>query len=728
MSERLGDILEDIGRPRGVNPGAALARAAVFARAEIARQTDRDFLWLVAAFAAGIALFFAWPFDPPNGTGLGIAVLGATGLALRRRALTGLALAVIMFGLGHSAAELRTWAVRAPLLDHEVGPFQLRGRVIDADKRPEGNHVVLADAILPGVAVADTPSAIRITLPASHGLPRVGSRMGVRAMVGPVGRPVAPDTFQFQRFLYFQGIGASGFAVGRWYPVASSDPAPWTANLHAWTESLRRQIGDRIAALVPGEDGTVAAALINGEQSAIPQGLQEAYRVSGIAHILSVSGVHLSLLATIIFFVMRRGLALFPGVALRFDTKKAAAWTALAATGFYLVISGMSVPAIRSFLMVSIVLGAVLADRQAISLRNVGWAALALMAIYPDAIFGASFQMSFLAVLALVAVYEQSWSKANLRRIDGSLDVPRAVAFYVFGLVIADMVAGGATAIFAAYHFNRLPTYSVLTNLLAAPLTSFWIMPSGVVALLLMPFGLDAWAVRAMGDGVSLLDRLARAVADWPGAQVHIPPMSAYAMVCAAAGLVFLCLWRGRLRWLGFAPVIVALIQPFLMPPPDLLVDDTGRVVAVSDAAGRLAIRPSRAGRFVREVWRERYGVSDQTWPRALHGAITVGNDALGLECDAGGCLFTRNGKRVLVAAAPEKIAALCGQADVIVTERDAACSAGLVIDAPALRRAGAHALWLRPEAVSVKTVLDSDGMRVWSKVGTGNPLDDTEE
>ena len=608
--------------------------------------------------------------------------------------------------------------MNAPLLDHEVGPFQLRGRVVDADKRPEGNHVVLADVILPGVASADTPRAIRVTLPAAHGLPRVGSRMGVRAMVGPVGRPVAPDTFQFQRFLYFQGIGASGFAVGRWYPMASSDPVSWTAGVHAWTESLRRSIGDRIATLVPGEDGTVAAALINGEQSAIPQSLQEAYRVSGIAHILSVSGVHLSLLAAIVFFVMRRGFALVPAIALRIDTKKAAAWTALAATGFYLVISGMSVPAIRSFLMVGIVLAAILVDRQAISLRNVGWAALALMAIYPDAIFGASFQMSFLAVLALVAVYEQSWAKANLRRTDGSLDVPRAIAFYIFGLVVADFVAGGATAIFAAYHFNRLPTYSVLTNLVAAPLTSFWIMPAAVIALILMPFGLDAWAVRIMGKGVALLDGLAREVAGWSGAQVHIPPMNAALMAGAAAGMIFLCIWRGRLRWAGLAPVVVALAQPFLTPPPDLLVDDTGRVVAVSDAAGHLAIRPSRAGRFVREVWRERYGVSEHIWPRALHGAVTIGSDALGLECDAGGCLFSRSGKTVLIATTQEKILALCAQADMVVTGLEAACPQTAVIDAARLRQAGAHALWLSEGNLKIRTVLDSDGARIWSRVG----------
>ena len=728
MSERLGTALNGIGIAWPLRFGTAV-RLLGLLHAEAAAQADRSFLWLVTAFATGIAVFFTWPFDPSPWTAPGLIAAGLLVLAARRPALTGLALAVIMFGLGHGAAQFRTWVVDAPLLDHEIGPFQLRGEVVEVEKRPEGNHVVLENFFLPGVNRADAPRAVRITLPASHGLPAVGQHMGVRAMVGPVGRPVAPDTFQFQRFLYFQGIGASGFAVGRWYPITSSDTSSWTARFHAWTESLRRAIGNRFAALVPGEDGAVAAALINGEQSAIPQTLQESYRISGIAHILSVSGVHLSLLAAIVFFVLRRGLALFPVLALRTDTKKVAAWAALAATGSYLVISGMSVPAIRSFLMVATVLGAALVDRRAISLRNVGWAALVLMAIYPDAIFGASFQMSFLAVLSLVAVYEQSWLRASIRNTDGSLDLIRAGAFYFMGLVVADLVAGGATAIFAAYHFNRIPTYSMFTNLVAAPLTSLWIMPAAALVLVLMPFGLDAWAVRAMGEGVTLLDDLARWVATWPGAQVHFQPMAAPMMAAAAGGVIFLCLWKGRLRWLGLVPVIAAMAQPFLTPVPDLLVDDSGRVVAVSDARGHLAIRPSRAGRFVREVWGERYGISLTAWPRPTRNLPEVTESGLGLTCDAAGCLLSRDGKKVLIANTPEKITTACGQVDAIITGLNASalCPDTRVIDASALKVRGAHALWLGPKDLRIKTVLETDGVRIWNRTGApseddGNP------
>ncbi len=287
---------------------------------------------------------------------------------------------------------------------------------------------------------------------------------------------------------------------------------------HAWSESLRRRIGDRITSIVPGEHGAVAAALVNGEQGAIPEDLQEAYRVAGLAHLLSISGLHMSLLAAVVFFVIRRLLALVPFIALRIDTKKAAAWAGLAATAFYFIISGMSIPAMRSFVMIAVVMLAILLDRTALSMRTIAWAALLLMAVFPDAVIGASFQMSFLAVLALIALYEQAWLQIAWRSADGRFLVMRAVGLYLVGLVVTDIVAGGGTSLFAAYHFNRLPVYSAITNLISTPLTGVVILPAALLGLLLMPFGGDAPFFHIMGAGVTMLDEIVQAVATWPHA------------------------------------------------------------------------------------------------------------------------------------------------------------------------------------------------------------------
>ncbi|MGE4064820.1 MAG: ComEC/Rec2 family competence protein [Rhodospirillaceae bacterium] len=675
-----------------------------FFRHELKAQDGRAILWVVVAFAAGIALFFSWKSDPE----VWIAPLVALGAAVlaRVRWTRPLAIAVMAMAAGHSAAQFRTALVATPLLTKEVGPVQIRGLVVETERRPGANRIVLAPETLPRVPEGAIPARLRINIPQGHGLPRAGDVIEVRAVVGPAMRPAVPDGFQFQRFLYFERIGGTGYSVGRWQTVSAAQELPWSAAFISTTEAWRRAIGGRVAEVLPNEEGAVATALINGEQSLIPEPLQNAYRAAGLAHLLSISGFHMTLLAGTVFFLVRRILALAPRIALRSDTKKIAAWTALAVTFGYLLISGMSVPAVRSFLMIAVVLAAVLLDRTALSLRTIAWAALALMLIYPDAVFGASFQMSFIAVLALIALYEGTWLKIPWRNEQGQFSLARAAGVYVLALVLTDIVAGGATNIFALYHFNVFPSYSLIANLVAGPLTGLWIMPMGLMGVTLMPIGLDGFALKAMGVGIAVLNNLARTIAGWPGAQVHVPPMQTAFLVLAAAGLIFICLWKGRLRWVGAAPVLAALIQPWMTPAPDILIDDTARVVAVSDARGHLMFSPGRTGRFVRDVWTERYGASDEKWP---------GGD---MKCDASGCVLARDEKRVLVAFGPAALAEDCGKADAIVSAVAAydLCHQGLIIDRIHLAIRGAHALWIEQHGVRVRSALDGTGNRVWMR------------
>ncbi|MBY0510816.1 MAG: ComEC family competence protein [Rhodospirillaceae bacterium] len=666
---------------------------------ELARQAERAIPWLVVAFGAGIALFFTWKTDPVAWLPAVPVALGA-GLTFTRARAVGLAL--IAIGLGHGAAQVRTAMVATPLLERETRRVEISGRVTSAEARPDSNRIVMAPRAIPGVAPAMTPERLRITIPAGHGLPAVGDIVTLPAVVGPAKPPVVPDGFQFQRFLYFAGIGGTGYTIGRWRSEPHSE-----SSFRATTEAWRRAIGARIEKIVPGPDGAVVKALVNGEQNAIPQDLQEAYRAAGIVHLLSISGLHMTLLAGAVFFMVRRLLALAPAIALRTDTKKVAAWAGLAATGFYLLISGMSVPAIRSFVMIAVVMLAILLDRTALSLRTIAWAALLLMVLFPEAVVGASFQMSFLAVLALVSLYEQTWLRIIWRGDDGRLTLVRAAGIYLAGLVVTDIAAGGATSLFAAYHFNVLPTYSMITNLLTVPLTGLWIMPAMMLGLILMPLGLEEIPFRVMGAGVHVLNDIARTVAAWPNAQVQVPSMAAWAMALGALGAIFICLWKGRGRWLGFIALIPAVVQPYLTPPPDVLVDDTARVFAVSDADGHMAAKPGRAGGFIKEVWADRYGASERSWP-----------DIDGLSCDADGCVLARNDRKMLMAFTSAALAEDCGNADLIVSTTAARdlCREGKIIDLIDLRRDGAHALWLTNDGVRVRAVKDSTGNRVWMR------------
>ena len=290
-------------------------------------------------------------------------------------------------------------------------------------------------------------------------------------------------------------------------PAAKS----WTAAIQERTESVRRTISARVAAVIPERDRpTVLAALIMGAQSAIPQDLQEAYRVSGLAHLLSISGVHMSILTVIVFFVVRRGLALSPTIALRLDTKKVAACAALCMATLYLLVSDMSVPTVRSYLMIGVVLAAILLDRTAISLRSVAWAALLLMAFYPDAVIGASFEMSFMAVIGAGGHCRARAVERVVVRARRRLSACPRVGPDRRGAGRHRHRRRRCDGAFAIYHFNRFATYSMIANLLAAPVTGLWVMPSAMIAMLIMPFGLAAWPLKAMAAGVDMVNGIAR--------------------------------------------------------------------------------------------------------------------------------------------------------------------------------------------------------------------------
>jgi len=257
-----------------------------------------------------------------------------------------------------------------------------------------------------------------------------------------------------------------------------------------------------VRAALPGETGAIAAALMTGDRGGIPQDVTNAMRDSGLAHVLAISGLHMVIMAGTVFWLVRALLALSPSLALRFPIKKWAAAIALLAAAFYLALSGAAVPTVRAWIMMSIFLIAVMLDRPALTMRNVALAALAILIVEPESLFDPSFEMSFAAVIGLVALYE--WlSRRDRARLRDVSPVWRGLRFgggLVFGAAMTTIVAGTAVAPFAVYHFHRMSHFGLMANMIAAPLISLLIMPMAVIALIAMPFGLEAWPLYAMGS------------------------------------------------------------------------------------------------------------------------------------------------------------------------------------------------------------------------------------
>ena len=455
-------------------------------------------------------------------------------------------------------------------------------------------------------------------------------------------------------------------------------------------DAVRSRAVARIRAAQPGEAGAVAAALLVGERDGLSQTTVDDLRVAGLAHLLAISGLHMMLLAGTAFFAARALLALSPTLALSRPIRKWAAVAALLVATVYLALSGGAVATMRAYVMAVVMFTAILVDRPAISMRNLALAAFAVLLVEPESVTEPGFQMSFGAVMALIAAWEIWNGRARVRLDDDPLPGGRLAAWPLraaLAVAFTSLVAGLATAPFAAYHFERIASYSLLGNLLAAPLVSLVIMPFGLLTLVVMPFGIEAAPLAVMAWGIDTLLAIAGWVAHLPGAEMPAPRIAPACLCLIAGGLLWTCLWRRPWRLAGVAAMLagVALI-PVLADPPDILVAPDGKAIAVRDASGTLRVAGSRYGAYVVEQFLDK-----ETAPPETTAALREG-----VACDEVACVLGgADGLRVSLVTDPLAFAEDCRRADLLVTPLPAPadCAAERMIDTDALARGGAHAV-----------------------------------
>lgn len=431
-------------------------------------------------------------------------------------------------------------------------------------------------------------------------------------------------------------------------------------------------------------------------------------RVSGLTHILSISGLHMALVAGTLFAGMRGALALVPALALGFPIKSAAALVAMLGSAAYLVLSGNDVPAQRSFVMTALVLAGILMNRPALTLRTVGVAAVVVLAATPEAVLDPGTQMSFAATLALIAAYERLRPLRALPRPDGWLG-HGAVWLLVLagGTALTSLVAGLATAPYGIYHFQRLAPYGLLANLAAMPAVSFLVMPFGLIGVLLIPFGWDHLAWPVMGQGIDIMVAVSDRIAAMPGADMRADLVGAPALACLSLALVCLCLLRGLLTMVALVPLSLGLVLAGPAPRPDILVAPDARTVAVRGADGRLAILGARVQRLTAEQWLTREGDRRRAADPTLQGLFT---------CDPQGCTAPLpGGGTIAISRQAEGLEADCLAAVIVVT-RDPpprGCPARVLTPAT-LERTGTLALFHRDGAWQTEPTRRPQTQRPW--------------
>ncbi len=448
---------------------------------------------------------------------------------------------------------------------------------------------------------------------------------------------------------------------------------------------------------------------MTGRRDAITEPVNDAMFISGLGHVLSISGYHMAVVAGVVFFAVRALLALIPALTVSFPIKKWAAAAAFVAAAFYLLLSGAEVATQRSFFMTSVVLIAVMVDRRAITFRTLAVAAMIVLAIAPEALVHPSFQMSFAATLGLVALVQ-----LGMPHLFATPDSSTATRVALWGgreaamLTLASLVAGLATTPYAAFHFHRVTPYGVLANLAAMPVVSALVMPAGLLGLVAMPFGLDGVFWQLMGWGIDWMIAVTQWVARLPGAVGRITAFGTGPLIAASAGIIVLGLLRTPLRWAGGVMLLVALAWSFAVPQPDVLVSGDGHNIAVRAKDGRLHLMRTGKDAFLVKEW-----LAADADPRTASDLSL--NE--GASCDEAGCVTQMaEGGLVAMALRSEALGDDCARASLIISARQPPKScAAPVIDRERLQRQGALTLRRTPSGFSIDAVRAGGADRPWA-------------
>ena len=534
----------------------------------------------------------------------------------------------------------------------------------------------------------DLPGHLRVNLP-QQAMPEgvsTGARIALRAYLMPPPPAVLPGAYNYAMRAYFEGIGATGSVIGPLRIITEGGKG----------SDLRARMAEHIRSRLPGAPGAIAVTLATGDQSGIPQADADAMRRSGLAHLLSISGLHVTALIGAVIFIVARLLALSPKIALRWPLLLIAASVGACAGIGYTLMTGAHVPTIRACIAALLVIGGMALGREAISLRLIATGAIIVMIFWPEALLGPSFQMSFAAVMSIVTLYEFP----PMRRLIEKRPEPRWISMIraLGGLFATGLAVEIVLAPIALYHFHHSGVLGAIANIVAIPLTSFVIMPAEAIALALDITGLGApaWAV-AQGALQALL-WVAHSISSLPYSVALAPLIAGVTFGMTISGLLWMMLWRTPIRWAGAAPALVGALLIATAPAPDILVTKDGRHVALRLHDGRLALLRDRAGDYVRAALSQSAGFGGDLEPLAdvPEASCTADLCLVNLKSAAGAFTLLASRSNALVPF--NALIMACAEADIVISDRalPRRCAPRwLKLDRPALQKRGGAAITL---------------------------------
>ena len=732
------------GAPKGLAVPAGLTRLreayALAIRLEIDER--RLFLWIPVLAGAGAIVHLTAEREPSLPFSLGLMALCAL-LALLCRpkpAAFRICVAFAAFLGGLSSAGLRSARVEAPVLDR-IRVAKVTGFLEEVDHRREGARFILRVTSMEGLAPEATPYRVRLTT--KRAMPEeAGTHVSLRARLLPPARAAMPGGYDFARDAYFARIGAVGNATGRIDVAPATTSAEFGLRLYASVDRARNALARRVERSIGGPAGAVGAAMVTGKRDFLDDPTREVIREAGIFHIITIAGVQMTLVAGIFFWGFRRLLALSRTLALHYPIKKWAAALAMVGAIIYDIGTGSRVGTERALYMTLIMLGAVLCDRRAFSMRNLALAAFVIVLFEPEALMGASFQLSFAAVAALVAVWETRAAAASriramaempmkprVDRNDRLLMLLERLRHGPAAMLLSTISATAATASFMANGFHEFSPYVLIGNPLTLTIIEVFAVPGALIGSFLYPLGLDGWVWSYVGLGINFVLWAAKWIGSLPGATLHLYAFAPWAIVFLALAVLCAVLWRSLpMRLLCLPLAALGIFGAASGERFDVAIAPTGDAVAARMADGRLAAFGRRPGAFGVEQWLRADADGRPAAETILASAAPRTQDGKpyaekpggpeGPRCDLQGCAVELEDGRTLSLVLDRRIFAQdCGRADIIVSPLPApsGCASELVFDIGRLRATGAVLLRLDDSEVRMRQARGASENRPWS-------------
>ncbi len=682
---------------------------------EISIQKDNMFLWMPVFLAIGIGLYFLLPFELPLALCVLVEIIAIfivlSVKSSENRAFVLAAFAFLLISSGVLAGKVRTDIIHTPMLVKKHGPVQVSGVIESIETMEEGggSRIILASVSVEDLEEADTPRKIRLRLRQDTGI-HIGQHISALALLNPPSPPHAPNGFDFRRYLYFQGIGAVGFIYNAPEIIDGSNQYSLSA-----INDIRHKIAQRIIHVLPHREASVAIALMVGQKNAISDDDRQAIRDAGLAHMLAISGLHVGLVASVLFYAIRLILAAIPSFALRYPIKNIAAIAALLGTIAYMLLAGATVPTQRATLMTAIVFLAVILNRNPFSLRLVAVSAFVILLHSPESLMSASFHMSYAAVASLIYFYEctrEYWVAAYRKQ-----GWYQGLALYFTGVCVTTIIASIATAPFSLYHFGQVSFIGSVANLVAVPLLAFIIMPFALIGFIAMAIGLEYWPLQVMSIGITQMLEISYWASSLPAAIVRSGAWPFAAFLLMVCSCLFMILWKGWGKICGLPFLVLSIFWIQAQKQPSVLISASHKLFAVQ-SDGDLYTSSRRSERFVLRQWERYFGLAEQSAQLLPYKGERKYHDHPFINCGEEGCRFTIHGKNVSIIRNNYILEQECHWADVVISPNKIGkkqCADTVAIGKFDTWEEGAHAIFLSDEQITVKTVAQISSNRPWS-------------